>query len=97
MSAANLDDAARAAADEADTEALDEAAAIEADALAALTEPKAKAAARKELGSLVEACVDNLANGRLQASDFSGARALAAARRGLLEATAGPAASTSPT
>jgi len=70
-------------------EALDEALIIAADALAATVDERAEAAARRELGSLVEACVGNLANGFLQASDFPGARALVAARRGLLEATAG--------
>jgi len=47
------------------------------------------AAARRDLGRLVEACVGNLASARLRAGDYPGARAALAARRGLLESTAG--------
>ncbi len=67
-----------------------------AEALAVIRErdPGADRAARKELASLAEACVGNLANLRLKASDFAGARAVLAARRSFLEAVAGAQAAT---
>jgi tetratricopeptide (TPR) repeat protein len=73
-------------------EALDGAAALAAGypgLYAAGSGGQAGAAARRELGSLVEGCVNNLAVARLRAGDYAGARAVIEARRGLLEAQAG--------